>query len=84
MNRLDAVKLWCGMDEPEQHDLEPEQISLLKYLYRVPLFPTAKEIEQETGCDSLALGDLLFKNLIRPVFDNQWFLTEAGMREAKR
>lgn len=84
MNRLDAIKLWCGMDEPKQHDLEPEQIAALKYIYKVTIFPTTGDIKQETGCDPLALGDLLFKNLICSVFGNEWILTEAGMREAKR
>ena len=84
MNTLDAIKLWCGMGPEPTHDLEPEQISALKYMYKVTIFPCGREIEENTGCDELALGDLLFKGLIRPVFDGSWFLTEAGMREAKR
>ena len=79
-----ALQAWGNIEEePRRHDLEPEQIAALKFMDKERLYMSQKAIEIATNCDALALGDLMFKGLIEPIFGD-WTLTGAGEREARR
>ncbi len=62
-------------------NLESEQIAALKFIRDTRIYPSTQSIVQETNCNELAIGDLLHKGLIIPIF-NGWGLTGAGMQEA--
>lgn len=64
-------------------ELEDAQKAALKLMYErdlegegeVPL----REIEAETGCDGMAMGDLLHRGYVQPVFGVEtWELTSIG------